>query len=124
MTPTTPTEAAPTKYPIWAREPARIVGWIVTVALVVASAAAELLNEVVDLLPDSWRATVRTVALTVATVGLIAARIQTWLTRNGLGPTGNGKDGVWSPATVTTTLEETARAVAAAKAAAPEDHAR
>lgn len=119
-----PTVETPTDAPLWAREPAKLVGWIVTTVIVVAGAIVELGNDVVELLPASIRDEVRIGVGVAVTVGLIAGRVQTWMTRNGLGPTGNGKDGVWSPATVAAELEATATEVAAAKAVAPELHAR
>ena len=126
MTPVTPeqTTTPPVELPLWAREPAKIVGWIVTAVIVVAGALTELANDVVDLLPSSWRVPVRSAVAAVVAVGLIAARVQSWMTRNGIGPAGNGKDGVWSPASVAAELESTARTVAAAKGAAPELHAK
>lgn len=118
----TPTPEA--SLPLWAREPAKIVGWIVTAVVVGAAVIVELSNDVVELLPTSWRTAVRAATVTVATVGLIASRVQTWLTRNGVGAPGNGKDGVWSPAAVAAELEATACTVAAAKAADPATHAK
>lgn len=114
----------PAPLPLWAREPAKIVGWIVTAVVVVAAGLVELSNDVVDLLPEKWKTPVRAATATVVTVGLIAGRLQTWMTRNGIGASGNGKDGVYSPATYIAGLTETAQTVAAAKAVDPETHAR
>lgn len=114
----------PALLPLWAREPAKIVGWLVTAVVVIAAALVELSNDVVDLLPEKWKTPVRAATATVVTVGLIAGRLQTWMTRNGIGPQGNGKDGVYSPATYIAGLTETAQTVAAAKAATPDNHAR
>ena len=105
----------PTVIPLWAREPARIVGWIVTISFLVLSGLLELANDVIDFLPESWKPYVRTAAATVAAIVLVASRIQTWMTRNGVGPAGNGKDGVWSQATVGMLAK-----VEAAKAQTPE----
>jgi hypothetical protein len=114
----------PTDFPLWAREPAKIVGWIVTAVFVIGGAVVELLNEVVDVLPHGWQAPVRTAVLSIAAVVVIAGRVQTWMTRNGIGSAGNGKDGVWSPAAVVTTQAAVAQQVAAAKGASPETSAR
>lgn len=102
-------------FPLWAREPAKVVGWIVTIVFVAGGGLVELLNETVDVLPHGWQTPVRTVTVTIAGVVVVAGRVQTWLTRNGLGKPGNNKDGVWSPAAVAVAAE-----VTKAQAATPE----
>jgi hypothetical protein len=88
------------RYPAWMREPAKIVGWVVAAALTVAAGVTELAAEFTDLIPDKYRATVQTVVGVAAVVTVVATRVQALLTRNGIGPAGNGKDGVFSPATI------------------------
>lgn len=110
-----PTPDLPQVVPLWAREPAKIVGWIVTVGFVLAGGLLEILNEVADLLPEGWKVPVRSVAAALAGVVLVASRLQTWMTRNGVGPAGNGKDGVWSQASVAINAQ-----IVAAQAATPE----
>ena len=104
------------EYPLWAREPAKVIGWIVTGALLVASLVTFALSpDVLAVLPDSWAPVVRAVTGTAAAVALVGGRVQAWLTRNGVGAVGNGKDGVWSPAAV-----QVHEQVTAAMAATPE----
>lgn len=110
---------------VWAREPAKVVGWIVTAIALLASAVTFVLSpDVLDVLPEKWKPYVRSASIAVAGAALIAGRIQTWLTRNGIGPVGNGKDGVWSPAGVAKAQEQVAIQVAAAKGADPGMHAK
>lgn len=111
-------------FPLWAREPAKIVGWIVTAVFVIGGAIVELLNEVVDVLPKGWQEPVRTAVISIAAVVVIAGRVQTWMTRNGFGSSGNGKDGVWSPAATAVTQAAVAQQVAAAKNVDPATHAQ
>lgn len=112
-------------YPLWAREPAKLVGWIITAVLLLCSLVSFVLSpDVLEVLPEKWKPYVRSASIAVAAVALIANRFQTWLTRNGLGKAGNGKDGVVSPATNAAELIATAQKVAAAKAADPENHAQ
>lgn len=112
-------------YPAWLREPAKLIGWLVTAVLLLASGVTFVLSpDVLDVLPESWKPYVRTASIAVAAAALIAGRVQTWLTRNGLGKAGNGIDGVWSPAAVDASQKEVAARVAAAKGAAPETHAK
>jgi hypothetical protein len=113
------------EFPVWMREPAKIVGWIVTALAGVLSLAAYLLSDdVLSVLPEGWTPTLRTAAAVVAVSAFVLGRIQTWLTRNGLGERGNGFDGVWSPAATAASQAEVAAVVAAAKAVDPETHAR
>lgn len=122
ITPGTPVTVA--DFPAWAREPAKIVGWIVTAVAIFGAGVVELLNEFDVVIPEKWRTAARTVSATVAGVVLVAARFQTWMTRNGWGKPGNGKDGVWSPAGAQVLAQDTAIEVAAAKAVDPETHAQ
>jgi hypothetical protein len=109
------------EYPTWMREPAKIVGWIVTTLGLVCSAVIFVHSpDVLDVLPK-WA---RAASIVAASASLVLGRLQTWLTRNGLGGAGNGKDGVWSPAAVSSSQREVAVTVAAAKAVAPEVHAQ
>lgn len=112
------------KLPAWATEPAKLVGWIVAAALTIAAGVTELVAQFSDLIPAKYQATVKVVVGAAAVVTVIATRIQALLTRNGLGPAGNGKDGVVSPATHAAELESTAIAVAAAKNVDPATHAQ
>lgn len=105
----------PEVVPAWAREPAKIVGWIVATVILVGAGLLEVANEVIDFLPENWKTPVRSACATVALVVLIATRVQALLTRNGLGAPGNGKDGVWSPYAVSVLAK-----VTAAQAATPE----
>lgn len=122
MTPVVP--AVPVKPPLsWATEPAKIVGYIVAFVIAVTGLVAMLAVQYADVVPAKYAQTVKTVVAICSALGVVATQIQTWLTRNGFGPTGNGKDGVVSPATHAAELEATAVAVAAAKAVDPAVHA-
>lgn len=110
--------------PLWTREPAKIVGWIVSAVLAAAAGITVLVAQFSDLIPDKYRATVQTVVGICATVTVVGNRVQTWLTRNGIGKPGNGKDGVISPATHAAELAATAQTVAAAKNVDPATHAQ
>jgi hypothetical protein len=115
MTPV-PEVIAVEDFPLWAREPAKIVGWLVTGVLLLCSLVTFLLSpDVLEVLPEKWKPYVRTATIAVAAVSLIAQRVQTWLTRNGLGKPGNGKDGVYSPAGAEVLATATAIQVAQAK---------
>lgn len=88
------------QYPAWLREPAKLVGWVVAGALAVAAGVTELAAEFTDFIPEKYRATVQAAVAVAAVVTVVATRVQALLTRNGIGPAGNGKDGVFSPATI------------------------
>ena len=85
---------------VWLKEPAKMVGWLVLAVITVAALVVEVCNEIGVLLPEQWQDEVRAVLGVVTVVSLVATRLQAVLTRNGLGPTGNGIDGVYSPHTV------------------------
>lgn len=109
----------PDDAPAWAREPAKLVGWIIAAVILLAGLVVSIGGAVTDLLPERARAYV-VYAVGIATaVGIGATRIQAILTRNGIGKAGNGKDGVISPAYNAAELKATAAAVAQAKAVDP-----
>lgn len=108
-------------WPVWMREPAKFIGWLVTALGLVCSAVIFVLSPgVLDVLP-SWA---KPAAAVAAAASLVLGRLQTWLTRNGFGKQGNGIDGVWSPAATAASQEEVAITVAAAKAVDPAVHAQ
>lgn len=81
----------------WLKEPARMVGrWVSTLA-VIAGAVVALAAQVLPFIPDDWKGTVAAVSGVAGVVVAICAKVQAELTRNGVGPAGNGKDGVYSP---------------------------
>lgn len=90
---------SPTPSP-WMTEPAKMVGWAVAAVIAIAAAVLELANELLPILPGSWRDEVRQAVIVVGAIALIATRVQALLTRNGIGAPGKVFDGVYSPHTV------------------------
>lgn len=86
--------------PVWAKEPAKAVGWALTAVIVAAGIVVEVLNSVVDVFPAEWQGRITAATAAVVFVGTITTRIQAVVTRNGFGRPGRFFDGVYSPHTV------------------------
>lgn len=84
----------------WLQEPAKMVGRYIAVAIVLLVLLVEILNEVASVLPEGWQVPIRSAVIAIGILGAALTQVQAVLTRNGFGPKGNGKDGVYSPWTV------------------------
>ncbi len=76
--------------PSWLEEPAKRVGWLVSIVLLVCNGLLELVNEFADLIPASAQPRVRELIAATTVVVVVASRAQALLTRAH----------VWSPASV------------------------
>lgn len=63
------------------KEPAKLIGWIIATVISVCAAIVAILNNVIEVLPESWKPKVNTAIIAVAAVGIAAARIQAVITR-------------------------------------------
>lgn len=87
----------PAPPPVWLTNPLRRISTWIAGGCAVLGVVVGCLNDAVDVLPEGWRATTRGVAAALVVAGAVGAKLTARLGETGVGPGGNGRDGVWSP---------------------------